>query len=146
MIRESCQPIRGKGPSMKQPRWILFLLFLITACPPGAYGQTMPRRYSLGPDSLPQEGVPQGRLEGPLLFKSRVLAGTVRKYWIYVPAQYDVAKAACVLVFQDGQRATNPNGVLRVPAVMDNLIHRKEMPVTIGIFITPGPAIRKGVD
>ncbi|HEU4752190.1 MAG TPA: alpha/beta hydrolase-fold protein, partial [Armatimonadota bacterium] len=63
---------------------------------------------------------------------------TVRKYWIYVPSQYDPAKPACVLVFQDGQRATNPNGVLRVQNVMDNLIHRKEMPVTIGIFITPG--------
>src|SRR5262249_20083488 len=45
---------------------------------------------------------------------------------------------ACVLVFQDGARAIKPQGVLRVPTVMDNLIHRKEMPVTIGIFITPG--------
>ena len=35
-------------------------------------------------------------------------------------------------------RAINPKGVLRVPTVMDNLIHRKEMPATIGIFITPG--------
>jgi len=41
-------------------------------------------------------------------------------------------------VFQDGARAINPKGALRVPTVMDNLIHRKEMPVTIGIFITPG--------
>jgi len=41
-------------------------------------------------------------------------------------------------VFQDGQRATRTNGSLRVPQVMENLIHKKEMPVTIGIFITPG--------
>ena len=47
-------------------------------------------------------------------------------------------KPACVLVFQDGQRATRTNGVLRVPQVMENLIARKQMPVTIGIFITPG--------
>src|SRR5262249_61297028 len=32
----------------------------------------------------------------------------------------------------------NPKGVLRVPTVLDNLIHAKEIPVTIGIFITPG--------
>lgn len=92
----------------------------------------------LGPDSLPQEGVPKGKLEGPFTFKSKTLVGTVRQYWVYVPAQYDPAKPACVLVFQDGQRAINPRGVLRVPTVMDNLIQRKEMPVTVGIFITPG--------
>ena len=92
----------------------------------------------LGPDSMPQEGVPEGKLEGPILFKSKVLANTARRYWVYVPAQYKADKPACVLVFQDGARAINPKGVLRVPAVMDNLIHKKEMPVTIGIFITPG--------
>jgi len=41
-------------------------------------------------------------------------------------------------VFQDGQRAVNPKGVIRAPQVMENLIAKKEMPVTIGIFITPG--------
>jgi CubicO group peptidase (beta-lactamase class C family)/predicted alpha/beta superfamily hydrolase len=97
-----------------------------------------PKSYKLGPDSLPQEGVPQGKLEGPFLFKSQAIPGTVRKYWVYVPAQYSADKPACVLVFQDGARAINPKGVLRVPTVLDNLIHKKEIPVTIGIFITPG--------
>ena len=45
---------------------------------------------------------------------------------------------ACVLVFQDGTRAINPDGVLHVPQVLDNLIAKKEIPVTVGIFITPG--------
>jgi enterochelin esterase-like enzyme len=103
-----------------------------------ATAQAAAKKYELGPDSLPHDGVPVGKLEGPFLFRSRVLANTTRKYWIYVPAQYDRARPACVLVFQDGARAINPKGVLRVPTVMDNLIHRKEMPVTIGIFITPG--------
>lgn len=96
------------------------------------------KTYPLGPDSLTHEGVPQGKLEGPSLFKSKTFDGTVRQYWVYVPAQYTSDKPACVLVFQDGQRATNPKGVLRVPTVLDNLIHKKEIPVTIGIFITPG--------
>jgi enterochelin esterase family protein len=95
-------------------------------------------KYVLGADSLPQEGVPKGRLEGPHLFRSKIFTNTVRKYWVYVPAQYDPEKAACVLVFQDGQRATRTNGSLRIPQVMENLIHKREMPVTIGIFITPG--------
>ena len=91
-------------------------------------------QYKTHPDSLPQEGVPKGKLEGPILFRSRILTNTVRKYWIYVPAQYTPNKPACVLVFQDGQRATRTNGVLRVPQVMENLIAKKQMPVTIGIF------------
>src|SRR5262245_29529617 len=100
--------------------------------------QRKPRPYSLGADSLEQPGVPKGRLEGPYLFKSRILAGTARRYWVYVPAQYSAERPANVLVFQDGQRATNEKGSLRVPQVLENLIHKKDIPVTIGIFITPG--------
>ncbi len=94
--------------------------------------------YHLGPDSLPHDDVPKGKLIGPTLFKSQVFAGTVRQYWVYVPAQYTPDKPACVLVLQDGQRAANPKGVIRAPTVLDNLIHEKEIPVTIGIFVTPG--------
>lgn len=94
--------------------------------------------YKLTADSLKQDGVPEGKLEGPTLFKSKVFDGTVRQMWVYVPAQYKPESAACVLVFQDGQRAINPKGVIRAPVVLDNLIHKKEIPVTIGIFVTPG--------
>ena len=94
--------------------------------------------YELGIDSLPQEGVPKGKLEGPFFFRSKIIPDTVRKYWISVPAAYDKKSPANVLVFQDGQRAINPNGAVRVPQVLDNLIAGKEIPVTIGIYITPG--------
>jgi len=97
-----------------------------------------PGEYPLMPDSLAQDGVPKGQLEGPFEFHSRIIPGTVRQYWVYVPAQYNAKAPANVLVFQDGQRATNPTGSLRVPQVMENLIAQKKMPVTIGIFITPG--------
>jgi enterochelin esterase family protein len=97
-----------------------------------------PGEYPLGPDSLKQPGVPEGRLEGPLEFRSQIIANTVRRYWVYVPAQYTGATPANVLVFQDGARAINPTGSLRVPQVLENLIHKKDIPVTIGIFITPG--------
>jgi enterochelin esterase-like enzyme len=94
--------------------------------------------YKLGPDSQVREGVPQGKLVGPTVFKSKVFAGTVRQVWVYVPAQYKPEEAASVIVFQDGQRAINPKGVIRAPVVLDNLIHAKQIPVTIGIFATPG--------
>ena len=115
-----------------------FIILLFLLAPPILAQSEKYVDYPLGPDSYPKEGVPKGRLEGPHLFRSSVFPGTIRKYWVYVPARYDPAKPAAVLVFQDGQRATNPNGVLRVQNVLDNLIHTKEMPVTIGIFITPG--------
>jgi enterochelin esterase-like enzyme len=117
------------------------LLVAALAVAPTASAQTAERKpgeYPLTRDSLRQPGVPTGRLEGPFEFRSQVIAGTVRRYWIYVPAQYTGESAANVLVFQDGARAINPDGALRVPQVLDNLVHKKDIPVTIGLFITPG--------
>ncbi|MBI1178856.1 gluconolactonase [bacterium] len=95
--------------------------------------------YQLGPDSQIQPGVPQGQIKGPFKWnQSQIFPGTEREYWIYVPAQYDAAKPACVMVFQDGGGFVDRKGGWRVPVVFDNLIARKEMPVTIGIFINPG--------
>ncbi len=97
-----------------------------------------PGDYALTADSVPQAGVPRGKLEGPFLFRSKIIANTARRYWIYVPAQYDGTKDANLLVFQDGARAVNPEGSLRVPQVLENLVHKGDIPVTIGLFITPG--------
>lgn len=95
-------------------------------------------RYPLGEDSLAHDDVPQGKLEGPFLHHSQVIEDTVRKYWVFVPAQYSKDKPAALLVFQDGARAINPDGSIRVQNVLENLIAKKLIPVTIGIFITPG--------
>src|SRR5678815_5216325 len=56
----------------------------------------------------------------------------------YVPAQYDPAKPAALMIFQDGQAWLRLTGDYRVPFVFDNLIYRREMPVTIAVFINPG--------
>jgi enterochelin esterase family protein len=94
--------------------------------------------YKLGPDSFPQDGVPKGKVTGPLKWKSETFAGTERDYWVYVPAQYKPDEPACVMVFQDGGGYVGEKGQHRVPVVFDNLIHQKAMPVTVGIFINPG--------
>ncbi len=94
--------------------------------------------FPLGPDSFPQPGVPAGRLEKFTWSTSRVFPGTVRDCWIYVPAQYDAAKPACVLVVQDGEAHWQPERRWRIPTILDNLIHQQAIPVTIGIFINPG--------
>jgi enterochelin esterase family protein len=93
--------------------------------------------YKHPPESERQEGVPQGKVTH-YVWKSQVFAGTIREYWTYVPAQYDETKPAAVMVFQDGHAYVGEKGWFRVPVVFDNLIARKEMPVTVGIFINPG--------
>jgi len=94
--------------------------------------------YRLGPDSEPHDGVPQGKIVGPLTLASNVYPESTRHYWVYVPAQYDATKPACLMIFQDGHAFLNPKGDYRIPFVFDNLIYRREMPVTIGVFINPG--------
>jgi len=119
--------------SMPASRYFLIIvLSLLTAMPARAVDD-----YTLGPDSQIQEGVPRGEVT-QYSWTSRIFPGAVRDYWIYVPKQYDPAKPACVMVFQDGGGYVKVDGSWRVPIVFDNLIHKKEMPVTIGIFINPG--------
>lgn len=85
----------------------------------------------LTPDSEEQPGVPKGVITEHEWNDSKIFPNTVRKYSVYVPKQYDPAKPACVYVSQDGI-------LYKAPTVFDNLIHKKDMPVTIGIFIKPG--------
>ncbi len=94
--------------------------------------------YKLGPDSLPQEGVPKGELRGPFTLPSQAFPGTQHTYWVYVPAQYDTNQQAALMVFNDGQAMIATNGDVRAPNVLDNLIWRREIPVIITVFINPG--------
>ncbi len=93
--------------------------------------------YRLGADSQVHEGVPNGKVT-EFTWKSKVFEGTQRRYYVYVPSQYDDSKPTALMVFQDGHAYVDPNGQFRAPIVMDNLIHRGEIPVMIGIFIDPG--------
>src|ERR1700719_3681518 len=57
--------------------------------PPMPPGPNPNSQYRLGPDSLPQDGVPKGEIRGPFTLPSKVYPGTQHTYWVYVPAQYD---------------------------------------------------------
>jgi enterochelin esterase family protein len=95
--------------------------------------------YKLGPDSMRQPGVPEGKIIGPLTLESKsAFPNTTRNYWVYVPAQYDGKTPASLMVFQDGHFFVNTEGEYRVPLVFDNLIYRREMPVAVAVFINPG--------
>ncbi len=110
----------------------------------GAAPQPMPpgpnpnSQYRLGPDSMPQADVPKGEIRGPFTIACNIYPGTQHTYWVYVPAQYDPKTPASLMIFNDGQAFKDENGDLRAQNVMDNLIYRREIPVTIGVFINPG--------
>jgi enterochelin esterase-like enzyme len=104
----------------------------------GPQGPNTDAYYKLGPDSLPQEGVPKGEIKGPFTVPSNAYPGTQHTYWVYVPAQYDPAVPASLMVLNDGQAFKFETGDVRAQNVFDNLIYRREIPVMIGVFINPG--------
>ena len=75
---------------------IKLLLACFLTCLVVSAGAT--EEYLLGPDSQRQAGVPHGTVTKYTL-TSEFFPGTVRDYWVYVPAQYTPAKPACVMVF-----------------------------------------------
>jgi enterochelin esterase family protein len=95
------------------------------------------QQYQFGPDSFVKD-VPQGDIIQGEILQSKVFPGTKRRYSVYVPKQYDPAKPAALMVFQDGHAYESRTGSYRATVVMDNLIARGEMPVTIGVFVDPG--------
>ncbi|HEY3855865.1 MAG TPA: SMP-30/gluconolactonase/LRE family protein [Verrucomicrobiae bacterium] len=112
-------------------------LFILTATL-AALGVSAADDYVLGPDSQFKPQVPHGHVERFQFTNSTVFPGTVRDGGVYIPAQYDPAKPAALMVFQDGIGYMGANGSWRVPVVFDNLIASGEMPVTIAIFLNPG--------
>jgi enterochelin esterase family protein len=119
-------------PALRPTLAIPAILVILSAACPAA------DTYTLGPDSFPQDGVPRGEVTKHSFTNSAVYPGTVRDYWIYVPKQYDAAKPAALMVYQDGGSYAGTNGSYRATVVFDNLIAKNEMPVTIGVFINPG--------
>ncbi|MDR1141475.1 MAG: hypothetical protein LBL62_07270, partial [Planctomycetaceae bacterium] len=117
---------------------LILLSFVVTvsAQMPKSWEEPLPSGalkddYELGLDSKRQEGVPVGKVFNIPLNNSNVFPGTKRNISVYIPAQYQAAKPACVYVALDGLG-------FNAPIVFDNLIHKGEIPVIIGIGVSPG--------
>ncbi len=113
------------------PTLVTLILALFVVSSALAQANQQQENYPTHPDSQEQPGVPKGEVLKFTFENSKIFPGTWREYWIYVPAQYTPDKPACVYVNQDGVQWS-------APVVFDNLIHKKEMPVTIGVFIMHG--------
>ncbi len=119
---------------------LLLAVFVLTFASTFSEGQEprMEWQYPYGPESLGHSDIPRGELTTHVWNDSKVFPGTIRKYYVYVPAQYDSARPAALMVFQDGHTYIKEDGDFRVPVVFDNLIDKGDMPVTIGVFVDPG--------
>ncbi|MFG2732660.1 alpha/beta hydrolase [Streptomyces canus] len=95
-------------------------------------------RYEHGPDSAVHLGVPAGETIEFDWNDSAIYPGTSRKFWVHVPAGYNPSEPASLVVFQDGWWYLDPGGQLGGAIVMDNLVHRGDIPVAIGVFVDPG--------
>ena len=91
-----------------------------------------------GPDSYAQPNVPQGKISEKLSFESKIYDGMRCDYWIYVPAQYNAATPAALMVWQDGHNFAVRDGGSRIQNVIDNLTAQKRIPVMLSVFIDPG--------
>jgi gluconolactonase len=107
------------------------IFFLILLGQTALTAQTITETYPEDSASIEQIGVPKGEIIKLTFENSKIFPGTWRQYSVYIPAQYRPETPACVYVNQDGIQ-------WKAPTVFDNLIHRKEMPITIGVFVTPG--------
>jgi enterochelin esterase family protein len=103
---------------------------------------------AFGPDSYAQPGVPQGKLSEKRTLTSKFYEGMTSDYWVYVPAEYDPATPAPLMIRQDGHYHIERDGPAQVPIsgqppsrlqnVIDNLTYRKQIPVAIYLLIDPG--------
>src|ERR1700738_713457 len=110
--------IQIKKIKMKPALLALLILTNTMLC-----AQSPEELYKIDSSSVEHAGVPKGELIKVSFGKSKIYPGTWRDYWIYVPAQYSPDKPACLYLNQDGIQ-------MKAPTVFDNLIDKKEMPVT----------------
>jgi gluconolactonase len=83
------------------------------------------------PEVKVDPAVPHGEILNFTIKDSPIYPGTQNDFQVYVPAQYNPAKPACLLIKLDGWGGG-------VSTVLDNLIAGKEVPVIIGVGINSG--------
>ncbi len=111
---------------MKKLFILIFSCFFINS-----FAQNLTENYPIDSASVEHKGIPKGEILKFTFENSKIFPGTTREVTVYIPAQYRPDKPACVYINQDGVQ-------WNASTVFDNLIHQKEMPITIGVFVMHG--------
>ncbi len=122
------------NPGDRHLQWLIKPL-AGTAIPPPAAPET---NGYVAPEIAPEK-ILKGEIRRSVFNDSKIFPGTTREVVVFIPAQYDPAKPACVYVKTDGY---NP----KEKELLETLIATGEMPVCVGVFVRPGetPAPMKG--
>jgi enterochelin esterase family protein len=90
------------------------------------------------PDAYAQPGVPQGQLTEKLVHTSKIYPGMKSDYWVYTSAGYRSGTPAALMVWQDGEVNVDRKASSHTLNVIDNLTFKKQIPVMVHVFISPG--------
>lgn len=129
----------NRNPGAKQDLWTntpgdMHLQWIIKplAGTPGALANSnMGTATPYTAPDIASEKVLKGEVKHTSFSHSTIFPGTVRPVSVFIPAQYDGSKPACVYVKTDGYNpAEKP--------LLETLIATGEMPVTIAVFVGPG--------
>ena len=83
------------------------------------------------PPAIEPEKILPGRTEQFRFTQSRIFPGTVRDVTVFIPAQYDSQKPACIYVRTDGFNPFEQK-------MLETMIATGEIPITVGVFVRPG--------
>jgi sugar lactone lactonase YvrE/enterochelin esterase-like enzyme len=125
----------NRNPGTKQDLWtysprdthLQWLIRPLAGSPPAP--EVAPTTY-VAPEIKPEDVLP-GEVKQTSFSASKIFPGTVRDVAVFIPAQYDGSRPACVYVKTDGY---NP----REKTLLETMIATREMPMTIGVFVKPG--------
>ncbi len=90
------------------------------------------------PDAYQHPGVPQGTLTEKLVHTSKIYAGMKSDYWVYTSAGYQPGTPSALMVWQDGEVNVDRKAQSHTLNVIDNLTFKKQIPVMVHVFISPG--------
>lgn len=90
------------------------------------------------PDAYAVAGVPQGQLTEKLVHTSKIYPGMQSNYWVYTAAGYTSGTPAALMVWQDGEVNVDRAAASHTLNVIDNLTAKKQIPVMVHVFISPG--------
>ncbi len=116
-------------PGDRHLRWFVRPLAGSPAVAVGGVPETPPSTYA--PPELRPGRIKPGRVEPFTFAASAIYPGTTRQVHVFIPAQYDGSKPACVSVKFDGYNAAEK-------PVLEAMIAAGELPVTVGVFVRPG--------
>ena len=134
-----------KEPGSKQDIWdynpanlnLQWRIKPLDGTPPTVSATNLQESGVILPGDVPQlklpQDAPQGVIKELTFNDSRIFPGTRRNVWVFIPAQYDGSKPACVFLRTDGY-----NLKLQQKPLLEGLIAGGYMPVTIGVFVSPG--------